>query len=74
MPSNGSGGREPFQPTSSPKDRDRIRYQDPTLSRWLSQLKLSFFQLSTVAGAAVIAKTAVAPLERVKVPPFLPLA
>jgi hypothetical protein len=62
--------QEPFVPHLTVRERDRVRYQDPTLSIWLSRLWLSSFQLTTVAGAAVLAKTAVAPLERVKVSKF----
>jgi hypothetical protein len=58
-----------YRPKITAREKDRFRYQDPTLSIWISQLWLSSFQLTTVAGAAIIAKTAVAPLERVKVEP-----
>lgn len=60
----------PFTPKLTPREKDRVRYRDPTLSIWLTRIRLSSFQLITVAGAAVVAKTAVAPLERVKVRPL----
>lgn len=43
------------------------RFREPTFSMLASQLWLVNVQLTTVAGAAIIAKTAVAPFERVKV-------
>lgn len=43
------------------------RFREPTFSMLASQLWLANVQLTTVAGAAIIAKTAVAPFERVKV-------
>ena len=64
MPTDDKGK---FVPHLTIPEKDRIRYKDPTLSIWLSRIWLSSFQLTTVAGAAVVAKTAVAPLERVKV-------
>lgn len=42
------------------------RFREPTFSILASQLWLVNVQLTTVAGAAIIAKTAVAPFERVK--------
>ena len=57
----------PFMPQATVPEKGRIRYKDPTLTIWLSRIWLSSFQLTTVAGAAVLAKTVVAPLERVKV-------
>ena len=67
-----SGAQEttPFTPKLTVREKDRVQYRDPTLSIWLTRIRLSSFQLITVAGAAVIAKTAVAPLERVKVQPL----
>ena len=56
-----------FTPKVSVPERHPVQFKDPTLSIWLSKVWLSTFQLTTVAGAAVIAKSAVAPLERVKV-------
>eukprot|EP00892_Ulva_mutabilis_P004340 jgi/Ulvmu1/2278/UM013_0125.1 len=42
------------------------RFREPTFSILASQLWLANVQLTTVAGAAILAKTAVAPFERVK--------
>jgi len=43
------------------------RFQRPVASLAFDYLRLGAFQLLTVGGAAALAKTAVAPLERVKV-------
>lgn len=43
------------------------RFREPTFSILASQLWLANVQLTTVAGAAIVAKTVVAPFERVKV-------
>lgn len=48
------------------------RFREPTFSILASQFWLVNVQLVTVAGAAVVAKTAVAPLERIKVRSFSP--
>lgn len=44
------------------------RFQQPVLSTVLEYLRLGTFQLVTVGGSAALAKTLVAPLERIKVP------
>lgn len=68
---NGEDGAKAhgFTPKVSVPERHPVQFKDPTLSIWLSKVWLSTFQLTTVAGAAVVAKSAVAPLERVKVSP-----
>jgi hypothetical protein len=63
-----SGTKKPsYSPHITPNQPRPPQFKDPTLSIWLSRIWLSTFQLTTVAGAAALAKTAVAPLERVKV-------
>lgn len=46
------------------------RFRDDSWSAIASQLWIANAQFSTVAGAAVLAKTAVAPIERIKVVPL----
>lgn len=44
-----------------------VRFREPTFSILCARAYVTSLQLATVAGAATIAKTAVAPLERIKV-------
>jgi hypothetical protein len=63
-------GREQplFVPEIFHKERQQaVRFREPTFAILYARASVASFQLATVAGAAVIAKTAVAPLERIKV-------
>lgn len=61
------GERQKFTPKLLNAGRPAAaRFREPTFSILASQLWLVNVQLTTVAGAAIIAKTAVAPFERVK--------